>query len=218
MDWISSLIDKLQRFSLPNCTGYVACLDKWQALVAGILGFAAAILVVWMTLRSEGRKQRREFQTLKLAIAAEIRHFALLAIAAHERCAVAIDDQGGITLHDLEDACRFSRPVIYENNASSVGKFGNCVHELVLFFGNISVLGHTIDRIKANTRAIGFGYIGRDNTITVAGALLTICEIGEFLASRISNTEYFEKGDDRYRKTLKVARDARNERFPPKKP
>ena len=147
MDW-------LQRFHLPNCSGFVGCLDKWQALEAGVLGFAAAIIVVWMTLRSERRREKREFQALKIAIGSEIRQFALTAIEAHERCAAAIDKPLGMSLHDLEDACRFSIPIIYESNANSVGKFGNCVHELVLFFGNISVLRQTVDRItRTPTRA-----------------------------------------------------------------
>ena len=189
-------------------------LDKWQALEAGILGFAAAIIVVWMTLRSEKRREKREFQTLRLAIGSEIRQFAQTAIEAHERCAAAIDKSGnrGISLHDLEDACRFPIPVIYESNANSVGKFGNCVHELVLFFGNISVLRHTVDRIKANTDPI-LG-IGNDNTIAVARTLLTISEIGEFLVSRINNPNYFENADNLYRERLKVAREAWNRQFP----
>ena len=205
MDW-------LQRFHLPNCSGFVGCLDKWQALEAGVLGFAAAIIVVWMTLRSERRREKREFQALKIAIGSEIRQFALTAIEAHERCAAAIDKPLGMSLHDLEDACRFSIPIIYESNANSVGKFGNCVHELVLFFGNIRVLRHAVDRIKANTHPNG--KIGPDNTKMVAGVLLGISEIGEFLVSRINNPSYFENADNRYREKLRVARDAWNTRFP----
>jgi len=192
--------------------GYVDCLDKWQALIAGILGFAAAIIVVWMTLRSERRKERREFQALKIAIGSEIRQFALMAIGAHERCIAAIDHQIGMSLHDLEDACRFPVPIIYESNANSVGKFGNCVHALVLFFGNISVLRRTVDRIKANVHASGS--IGQDNTKLVAGVLLTISEIGEFLVSRIDNPKYFAEADNRYRERLREARNAWNLRFP----
>jgi hypothetical protein len=221
MDWLHSawdwLVEGLQRFHLPNCSGYVDCLDKWQALEAGVLGFAAAITVVWMTLRSERRREKREFQALKIAIGSEIRQFALMAIEAHERCAAAIDNPRGMSLHDLEDACRFPIPIIYESNANSVGKFGNCVHELVLFVGNISVLRQTVDRIESNTHP--GGDIGRDNTVTAAGALLMISEIGEFLVARIKNPKYFENADNRYRERLKVARDAWNTRFPhPRKP
>jgi hypothetical protein len=36
----------------------VAFLDRWQALVAGVLGFAAAIFVVRITLRGEARKHK----------------------------------------------------------------------------------------------------------------------------------------------------------------
>ena len=49
-----------------------------------------------MTLRSERRKERREFQALKIAIGSEIRQFALMAIGAHERCIAAIDHQIGM--------------------------------------------------------------------------------------------------------------------------
>jgi hypothetical protein len=220
MDWLHSawdwLVEGLQRFHLPNCSGYVDCLDKWQALEAGVLGFAAAIIVVWMTLRSERRKERREFRALKTAIGSEIRQFALMAIEAHERCATGLNHQFGMKLHDLEDACRFPPPIIYENNADSVGKFGNCAHELVLFFGNILILGHTLDRIKANVHTSG--YIGADNTKTAGGALLMISEIGEFLVSRIDNPKYFDSADRRYRERLRVARNAWNDRFHPKKP
>jgi hypothetical protein len=212
MDWLHSawdwLVEGLQRFHLPNCSGYVACLDKWQALEAGVLAFAAAIIVAWITLRSE----RRKLQALKIAIGSEIRQFALTAIEAHERCAAAIGNPLGMSLHDLEDACRFPIPIIYESNANTVGKLGNCVHELILFFGSIRVLRQTVDRIKANTHP--GGNIGRDNTITAAGELLKISEIGEFLAQRINNPRYFENADNRYRERLKVGRDAWNKQFP----
>jgi hypothetical protein len=39
---------------LPNpwhYTNAIDFLDHWQALIAGVLGFAAAIIVVWITLR-----------------------------------------------------------------------------------------------------------------------------------------------------------------------
>jgi hypothetical protein len=141
----------------------------------------------------------------------EIRQFARLALEGHERAAAALEP-GGLTVHALEDISRFPTPVIYERNADSAGKFGNCVLELILFFGNISIFGRAVERIKTNTGSRR-APIGLDNTKMVADELLKISQIGESLISQIDNPRYFDDADGRYRKQLRVARDAWNLRL-----
>jgi hypothetical protein len=149
---------------------------------------------------------------LKAALGSEIRQFALMALEAHERFASSLDGRSGASMHDLEDACRFPAPIIYESNAASVGKFGNCVHDLVLFFASILILKQAIERMKS---IHGHGFIGVENTKHVAAELLKICEIGEFLLPRIDNPSYFENADRRYCELLSKARAAWKAKYPP---
>jgi hypothetical protein len=178
----------------------------WQALVAGLIGFAAAIATIWVALRSERRRLSRELLALKKALGSEIRQFTTLALDAHERCAGELAHDSGITLEGLKDACRFPAAVVYESNAGRVGHFGDAAHEIVLFFGQLSVLKDAIARAGASANPQG--RISRENTVGIAADLLRICEIGEFLLPRMRAGYYFKIADERFRARFAAARSA----------
>jgi hypothetical protein len=182
----------------------VAWARDWQPLLAGLIGFLAALLTVWVVLRSERRKQSRELLALKRALGSEIRQLTTLALDAHERCAADLAKGSGITIEALQDACRFPVPLVYQDNAGRVGHFGEAAHEIVLFFGQISVLKDAVPRLGSATNPQG--RISRENTIGIAGDLLRICEIGEFLLPRMRAGYYFRIADERFRARLASAR------------
>jgi hypothetical protein len=58
-------------------------LYDWQWLLAGALGFAAAIIVVVITLLSERRKTGRELVAIRRSLGVELRQFVTMAHGAH---------------------------------------------------------------------------------------------------------------------------------------
>jgi len=64
-------------------TTWLDLLDHWQAVIAGVVGFAAAIVAVVITLRSERRKAVRELDTLRKSLGVEMRQFTVQALNGH---------------------------------------------------------------------------------------------------------------------------------------
>ena len=63
-------------------TTWLDLFDHWQALIAGALGFAAAIIVVRFTLRIERRKAQLELDALRKSLAVELRQVVPHALGA----------------------------------------------------------------------------------------------------------------------------------------
>jgi hypothetical protein len=63
-------------------TTWIDLFDHWQALVAGVLGFAAGIFTVYYTLSIERRKARRELDALRKSLAVELRQIIPRALGA----------------------------------------------------------------------------------------------------------------------------------------
>jgi hypothetical protein len=133
----------------------IELLHEWQSLAAGILGFFAGILAfiaaIWAvsaTLR--GERRRRELFSIKRALTAEIFQFATLAFDAHKQVKrlVAMRPDAGITIHDLEEATRFSEPVIYPNTANRLGLLGDHAKDVVLFFSKIQIIRAGVVRMR----------------------------------------------------------------------
>src|SRR5260370_28563302 len=97
--------------------------DHWQAFLAGILGFGAAIFAVWATLRAERRNMKAEDRTFKHALGAEVRPFGLRALEALQF--LRAHRQQLITIHQLEDRTRFPSPAIYLSNGHRIGSLGD---------------------------------------------------------------------------------------------
>jgi hypothetical protein len=133
---------------LTQISGLVNCLYQWQGLVAGILGFAAAILAVFMTLRSESRRNKRETLALKRALLSEMWGFAGQALRAHQILSEQLYRGSQIRVHDLEDAAHFPAPVIYPNIADKLGLLGEDAHHIVHFYQQLQTLKDTVGRIR----------------------------------------------------------------------
>ena len=123
-------------------------IDKWQGILSGLLGFAAAIWVVWYTLRIENRKDEKELVSLKCALAAEIMQLAFRTFSAHKRFNEIAKPGDGITMHALASLTRSQEPVIYPQNANQIGKLGDLANDIVLFYFRVREIEETLQRMR----------------------------------------------------------------------
>lgn len=98
-------------------------LDHWQALSAGVLGFAAAIIVVWITLRIERRKADRELDALRKSLGVELRIMIGNAFSTYNSLISRVKNEE-ITYRALTYLFRVATPTIYPANADKIGLLG----------------------------------------------------------------------------------------------
>jgi hypothetical protein len=65
---------------------FMCWLEKWQDLVAGLIGAAAVIMTVRWTLLAERRRHEEEAKALRTALGAEVRQFGSHAGRGREVC------------------------------------------------------------------------------------------------------------------------------------
>jgi hypothetical protein len=104
----------------PAClTGY-RLLTDWGGLIAGVLGFVAAIAAVVVTLRSERRRATRELNSLRRALGVEIRLYTVNAHTAYLYLKSLLFDrthENVIPATLVEDRAKLPSPAIYPNAA-----------------------------------------------------------------------------------------------------
>ncbi len=94
-------------------TTYLDLLDHWQALIAGVLGFAAAIGVVWVTLRIERRKLQQEIDALRKSLAVELRQQVPHALRAGLALRGLASSRPPITARMLQSLASVPAPMVY---------------------------------------------------------------------------------------------------------
>src|SRR5579872_2170384 len=115
--------------------GPIDFVDHWQAILAGIVGFAAAVLVVWLTLRSEHRKREQEVEALRRSLGVEIRQVILSARSAHLAFrSMAQNRAVQITARMLESYAYPPEPIIYRACADKIGLLGQHAMEVVTIY------------------------------------------------------------------------------------
>jgi hypothetical protein len=154
-------------------------LDHWQVLIAGALGAAAALYVVRITLRSEGRREARDAVALRRAVLAEMWGYADQALNGHQTLRELLrPGDHTITLHEMEEAVRFPDPVIYPGAAARLGLLGEQTHFVVNFYQQFQALRDTMGRIRINEGRV----LNPDDLIE---ALLSLAETGARLLPRL---------------------------------
>ncbi|MEP0707991.1 MAG: hypothetical protein ABJL17_02720 [Parvibaculum sp.] len=175
---------------------------RWQSLLAGIVGFIAAVLVVHLTLRSEKRTRDHERQALRVATYSELRQLAHHAKEAFEEIEPMLAAGRSATIFHLENSIRFVPPVIFQANAARIGLLGEEVHDLIHFHNCLSVLNTGIARMR---RDIGDGEIGLENTKHVCDALLAILlSSAEAVAYNHGQTTWERNFDEKFPKIVKT--------------
>ncbi len=121
---------------------YTTCLDlldHWQALIAGVLGFTAAIGVVWMTLRVERRKLQRELDALRKSLAVELRQVVPRALGAGVALRDLARSRQQITARMVENYARVSVPMVYPATADKIGLLGDDAMGVVIIYSLIEL-------------------------------------------------------------------------------
>jgi hypothetical protein len=143
-------------------------LDHWQALSAGVLGFAAAIIVVWITLRIERRKADRELDALRKSLGVELRIMIGNAFSTYNSLMNRVKKNEEITYRALTYLFRVATPTIYPANADKIGLLGPDAMYVVIIYnliegarsGVASLEGLPLDRIQpANVAVIAQGLL-----------------------------------------------------------
>jgi hypothetical protein len=131
-------------------TTFLDLIDHWQALTAGVLGFAAAIVVVFLTLRIERRKLAREMDALQKSLAVELRQqvgSALTAALSLQRLARSPP----ISARMVESYVRVPAPAVYPASADKIGLLGDDAMEVVIVYSLIA-LGRSATESLINSR------------------------------------------------------------------
>jgi hypothetical protein len=153
-------------------TTWLDALDHWQAFIAGILGFAAAIIVVLVTLRIERRKADRELDALRKSLAVELRLMVANALGTYHSLMKRVLQKDAVTYRALTYLFRVPNPIIYPATADKIGLLGPDAMYVVVIYnlvqtareGVASLEGIPLDRIPPESIAI------------IAQSLLQACE------------------------------------------
>jgi hypothetical protein len=124
-------------------TNFVDAIDHWQALIAGLLGFAAAIIVVWITLHIESRKRRIEADTVRKSLAVELRQLIPHALGAHKALkGLALSAPRSnllITTRMVESLSRVPAAIVYPANAQRIALLGSDAMDVVITYSLIEL-------------------------------------------------------------------------------
>jgi len=163
-------------------TTYLDLLDHWQALIAGVLGFAAAIGVVWVTLRIERRKLQREMDALKKSLAVELRQQVPHAL----RAGLALRGLAGscppITARMLQSLASVPAPMVYPATADKIGLLGQDAMDVVIVYSLIeSGRGGTTALINSRDP----DNITPSTVAATAGAFLSACAYAQSVLPKL---------------------------------
>lgn len=116
---------------------FLCWLDRWQALIAGLVGAAALIWTVRWTLLAERRRQEKENQALRTALGAEFRHYAGRTLDGCRRLIdmlLAVPEVlGGVPIssQQIENIARLPDAVVYPGTAGKLGTLGDHARNLI---------------------------------------------------------------------------------------
>ena len=187
-------------------------LDHWQALIAGLLGFAAAIVVVWITLRIERRKADRELDALRKSLGVELRIVIANALGTYSSLMRRVKKNEAITYRALAYLFRVATPTIYPANADKIGLLGSDAMSVVIIYNLIegarsgarSLEGMPIDSIQPANIAV------------IAQGLLRACEQSRTILPKLRTGDpaHDKKDNDLIDKINAVSSEAANAHDP----
>jgi hypothetical protein len=139
---------------LPLDLTWYKLLTDWGSLIAGSLGFTAAIVAVLLAVANERRKAKHELRSLRHALGVELRDYTWNAYRAHEQLKVLIvDNVSPIPALFVEDKSKLPSPQIYPNAVVRIGEFDDCAANIVLFFNRIAVTREAAERLLRHPSA-----------------------------------------------------------------
>lgn len=129
-------------------------LHEWQDLIAGLIGAAALIATVRWTLLAERRRREDEAKALRIALGAELRHFASRALQASQSMVAILNNTErsdrlvSISPLQLGTFAHFPEPVIYPHSAPGLGALGRHAHDIVFFFGQVTLVKDALQHLR----------------------------------------------------------------------
>jgi hypothetical protein len=120
-------------------TTFVDFVDHWQALIAGALGFAAAVVAVILTLRIERRKLQREMDALQKSLAIELRQHVGNALIAGKALKGLARGGHRITARMVESLVQVPTPIVYPASAAKIGLLGRDAMDVVIVYSLIEI-------------------------------------------------------------------------------
>jgi hypothetical protein len=149
-------------------------LDHWQSLLAGQLGFCAAILVIWWTMRSERRRSALELEALRRALGVEVRQCVSQSFTAHRqlrRLANARDAK--ITFRMAENLAYLPIPVVFPACAEKIGLMGRAAMDVVIIYSQLELVREGIAKLARHRTPDD---IPHSTVAGVADALIKLCQ------------------------------------------
>jgi hypothetical protein len=120
-------------------TTLLDAIDHWQALIAGTLGFFAAIGVVWLTLRAEKRQRGTDLDALRRSIAVELRIMIPQSLKAHTLLRSLPTEGSPITTRMIEHYSYVHTATVFPAIAQRVGILGTEAMQLVIVYSLFEV-------------------------------------------------------------------------------
>ncbi len=162
--------------------------------LAGILGFIAAIVAVFVTLCAERRRAKRELRSLRRALGVEVRLYAAHALKAHCYCkSLLLDDDGPRPAILIEDRAKFPPSTIYANAVAKIGEFGDCAATVVRFFASIAAAREAAERLRGHPLADN---LPTSEVARAADGLIGIAKMGSDLFPFLKTGIESEDGAD----------------------
>jgi hypothetical protein len=153
-------------------TTFVDFLDHWQALMAGLLGFAAAIVVVRITLQIERRKADHELDALRKSLGVELRVVIRNALVAYNALMDRVKNNMETTGQVLPYATTLAIPIVYPANAGKIGFLGSDAMRMVAIYGLLDIARGAVTSLARMPAA----KIPSKTLVNIAEPLLRACE------------------------------------------
>jgi hypothetical protein len=118
-------------------------LDHWQSLVAGVLAFIAAVIVVVGAEWFARRRDRREAAAIRASVAVEVQQFIDTLLRVRELIRRQLSGPR-FTRRDLLTFVEFHQPVVYPAIADRIGLLGPSLAKAVAgFYADVERMRYT---------------------------------------------------------------------------
>jgi hypothetical protein len=111
-----------------------------------VLGFFAAVTVVWLTLRHEQRKRKDDLDSLRRSLAVELRILIPQALSAYKSLHTLASSQS-ITGRMVENFAYVQAPTVYPASASRIALLGNDAMQIVIIYSLLGVARAGAERL-----------------------------------------------------------------------
>lgn len=174
-------------------TTFLDLIDHWQDFLAGLLGFAAAILAVRFTLQAETRKQERELSALRRSFGVEFRQCLAAAIGAHQSLRRLAQSPNTITARSIESLVILPKPVVYTASADKIGLLDTEAMDVVAMYGLLWAVRDSVERLQRHRTPDNISNLIVAST---AGTLMRLCLEGANVLPRLkTEVPYIDERD-----------------------